>query len=243
VRATRTPVNQDDANPLRGVEKAGAEAVSASLDYYREMRDALSEAAFFQTYGNVFSLYLADKGGGEEREGEVVAEARELPYVKEALAAIDKGGYPEAVSRTAALLARHGAPLPLTWIAAKKELQQDYGALLPDLPPDAWRRIRGEQDIIVRYERDRAIDTMPALLSKRADRERLLELVTRLMADERIQAARPTAEQLASLESLRHALARDEAPTRTGGKPGPRTRRARPATKRAGENRNGARTR
>jgi hypothetical protein len=37
-----------------------SEAISASLDHYREMRDAISEAAFFQTYGNVFSLYFGD---------------------------------------------------------------------------------------------------------------------------------------------------------------------------------------
>ena len=47
-----------------------SDAVSASLDYYREVRDATSEAAFFQTYGNVFSLYLADKHEAEERAAE-----------------------------------------------------------------------------------------------------------------------------------------------------------------------------
>jgi pimeloyl-ACP methyl ester carboxylesterase len=244
VRAMRPAPDEQEANPLRGVEKAASEAVSASLDYYREMRDAMSEATFFQVYGNVFSLYLADKGAGAAREDEAVAEARELPYVKEALAAIDRGGYPEALARAAALLARHGTPLPLTWIATKKELIQDYRALLPDVPPDVWRRIRGEQDIIVRYERDRAIETMPTLLADRADRERLLELVTRLMADERIQAAHPTAEQVAALEALRAALARADAPSRSGGKPRSRARpRARPATKRGSESRNGARAR
>ncbi len=245
VRAMRASAEQDNANPLRGAEKAAAETVSASLDYYREVRDALSEATFFQTYGNVFSLYLADKAG-RTRESEIVAEARELPYVKEALAAIDKGGYPEAVARAAALLARHGTPLPLSWIETRKELADDYRDLLPDLPPDVRRRIRGEQDIIVRYERDRAIETMPALLADRADRERLLELVTRLMADERIQAARPAAEQTAMLESLRRALLAREPATAGRAKGAVRQRprpRARTVSKRGGETRNGTRAR
>ncbi len=242
VRAMRAAPDERDASPLRGVEKAGAETISASLDYYRELRDALSEATFFQTYGNVFSLYLADKAGGA-RESEVVAEARELPYVKEALAAIDKGGYPEAVARAAALLARHGTPLPLSWIETRKELADDYRELLPDLPPDVRRRVRGEQDIIVRYERDRAIETMPALLADPADRERLLELVTRLLADERIQAARPTAEQTAMLEALRRALAREPAAAgRAKSAARPRTR-VRTASKRGREERNGTRAR
>src|SRR5262245_6929002 len=193
VRAMRPPPEENAANPLRDVEKAASEAVSASLDYYREMRDAVSEAMFFEVYGNVFSLYFADKRSGD---GEAVAEARALPYVKEAIAAIDRGGYPEALARAASLLARHGAPLPLSWIETKKELLHDYRDLLPDLPPDAWRRIRGEQDIIVRYERARALATMPALLPSRADRDRLLELMSRLCTDERVQATQPTPEQV-----------------------------------------------
>ncbi len=133
VRAMRGERPAKDAtNPLRRVEKAASEAISASLDYYREIRDATSEAMFFQTYGNVFSLYLADKAAGGAREPEAVVEARELPYVKEALAAIDRGGYAEAVARSAALLAHHGAPLPLAWFETKKELAQDYRELLPD---------------------------------------------------------------------------------------------------------------
>ncbi len=242
VRAMRVAPDERDANPLRGAEQAAAETVSASLDYYREVRDALSEATFFQTYGNVFSLYLADKAD-RTREREVVAEARELPYVKDALAAIDKGGYPEAVARAAALLARHGTPLPLSWIETRKELGDDYRKLLPDLPPDVRRRVRGEQDIIVRYERDRAIETLPALLADPADRERLLELVTRLMSDERVQAARPTAEQTAMLEALRRSLAREPAAAgRAKGAARPRTR-VRTASKRGREERNGPRAR
>ena len=59
VKAQRQAVGADD--PRRKAEKMGSELISASLDYYRALRDALSEAAFFQLYGNLFSLYLADK--------------------------------------------------------------------------------------------------------------------------------------------------------------------------------------
>jgi hypothetical protein len=206
------------------------------------MRDAVSEAMFFEVYGNVFSLYFSDKRGGV---GEAVVEARALPYVKEALAAIDRGGYAEALARAASLLARHGTPLPLSWIEAKKEIMQDYRDLLPDLPPEAWRRVRGEQDIIVRYERERALATMPALLPARADRERLLELMSRLVADERIQATQPTPEQVATLEALRATLSSvlDE-PRRAGGAGRARSRaRSRSTTKRRREERHGTRAR
>ncbi len=130
VKAQRKPAAAD--NPTRNVEKMVAEALSASLDYYREMRDAGSEATFFQTYGNVFSLYLADKHQAEARRAEAIAEPRDLPFVQEALAAIEEGGYPEALARVGALLARQGAPLPLARLVMKQELIREYRGLLPD---------------------------------------------------------------------------------------------------------------
>jgi pimeloyl-ACP methyl ester carboxylesterase len=203
VKAQRKSLAPDA--PARKWEKMGSEMVSASLDYYREMRDATSEAAFFQIYGNVFSLYLADKHKAEEL-AESVVDPRELPVVKEALASIEKGGYAEAVTRVGSLLARRGEPLPLARIALKKELVEEYGDLLPKLAPDEWRRIRGEQDIIVRYEPERAIATLPQLLADPADRERLIALARRLLADERVQRNGASPEQLAMLRTLGETL-------------------------------------
>src|SRR5262249_50685117 len=100
----------DGDNSIRAVERAASSAISASLDYYRAVRDAASEASFFQTYGNVFSLYIADKREAEQKALLPIAEMRELPYVKEALASIADGGYPEALARVACLLARKGEP-------------------------------------------------------------------------------------------------------------------------------------
>jgi hypothetical protein len=204
VRAQRQKVDADA--PARHVEAMVSEAISASLDHYRAMRDAMSEAMFFQTYGNVFSLYLADRHEAEAIAAERVAEPRELPFVKEALESIEKGGYPEALARVGALLARRGTPLPLARLALKTELVAEYRALLPDLEPDQWRRIRGEQDLIVRYEPERAIETLPMLLRDPGDREKLITLVRRLLDDERIQRAKPSSEQVAMLDHIGETL-------------------------------------
>jgi pimeloyl-ACP methyl ester carboxylesterase len=204
VRTQRRAVPADA--PARKWEKVGSEIISASLDYYREIRDATSEAAFFETYGNVFSLYLADKRAKDEHELEGVVDMRELPFVKEALASIEKGGYAEALTRVGALLARRGIPLPLEKIALRHELREEYKDLLPKLAPDEWRRIRGEQDIIVRYEPDRALATLPKLLADPADRERLITLVRRLLADERVQGQGASPEQTAMLKSIGQTL-------------------------------------
>jgi pimeloyl-ACP methyl ester carboxylesterase len=192
--------------PSRKLEKMGSEILNASLDYYRDMRDATSEAAFFQIYGNMFSLYLADKREAEEQAEATNADPRELPIVKEALASMEEGGYPEAITRVAALLARRGEPLPLARFALKKELVEEYGDLLPNLEPHEWRRIRGEQEIIVRYDPENALATLPKLLADPADRERLITLARRLLADERVQRTKALPEQIAMLRSIAETL-------------------------------------
>ncbi|HTT38764.1 MAG TPA: DUF3141 domain-containing protein [Burkholderiales bacterium] len=199
VNAQRQALAAD--HPWRRAERTMSELTSASLDYYRAIRDAVSEAAFFQTYGNLFSLYLADKHEAQVERHE--GDPRELPFVKEALASIDQGGYPEALARVAFLLARKGEPLPLSRLQLKQELASDYQDLLPAISWDQARRIRGEQEIIVRYEPEKAIQTLPALLTERSDRDRLLALLDRLMADHRVQSVEPLPEQLAMLERIR----------------------------------------
>jgi len=203
VKAHRAAVDAD--NVARKSEKTISDLVSASLDYYRGMRDALSEAAFFQTYGAMFPLQLADAHEAEERCAKSVA-PRELPFVQDALTSIAEGGYTEALARVAFLLSRKGEPLPLSRLSMRQEVLQDYAEFLPTLMIDQWRRIRGEQEIIAHYEPERAIETLPQLLADQADRERLLTLLKKILADERVQKAKPTAEQMAMYERIRKIL-------------------------------------
>jgi hypothetical protein len=212
VKAQRAVIRDD--NVALKVEKVASTAISASLEYYRGMRDAASEAAFFQTYGNVFSLYVADKRQGGAKATERLTEPRDLPFVQEALASIAEGGYPEALARVACLLARKGEPLLLSRLQMRQELKADYHALLPAMPADQWRRIRGEQEIIVRYEPEQALATLPKLLARRGDRDKLVTLVRRLLADDRVQRTKPSTEQLAMVEHIGQTLAVDTEPSR-----------------------------
>jgi len=204
VKENRQAVGADQ--PLRELDQIGSEIISAWLDCYRALRDAAGEAAFFAVYANMFSMYLADKHEAEELTAQAVTDPRELPFVKEAVASIAEGGYPEAFARVAYLLTRRGEPLPLSRLAGRAELAAAYSEYLPSMPAEQLRRIRGEQEIIVRYEPEQALATLPVLLADHADRERLLTLLEKLMADERVQNAKPTAEQLAMLERIRAVL-------------------------------------
>jgi hypothetical protein len=202
VKAQRQALGADA--PARKAERAMSEMTGAALDYYRDVRDAVSEAAFFQLYGNLFSLYMADKT--QAREGTQAIEPRKLPVVRDALAAIGTGGYAEAVARVGALLARKGEPMPLERLHLRHELIDDYRELLPDTTPHEQRRIRGEQDIVVRYEPERAFETLPRLLANPEDRKRLVTLFDRLLRDERFQGVKPTAEQAAMFDRINSML-------------------------------------
>jgi hypothetical protein len=78
--------------------------------------------------------------------------------------------------------------------------------LLPAVSPDEARRIRGGQEIVVRYEPDKAVATLPLLLAKRGDRERLLKLLDDVLADPRLQTGKATSEQRAMLARIRAVL-------------------------------------
>ena len=200
VRAARRPVPAE--HPGRRAEALTSALVTASLDLYRDLRDAQSEAQFFQTYGNL--QHLADEPG--HAGAEAALDPRERPYVREALAAIGAGGSAAAVARCAYLLAAKGRPLPLDRLQLKAELLTEYRELLPEIAPDEARRVRGEQEIIVDYEREQAIATLPQLLADRAERSRLLELLERVAADERVAGTGLTAAQVAMLARIRTAL-------------------------------------
>jgi len=204
VKQQRKPAGPDQ--PLRKAEQMVSELVSASFDFYRDVRDAISEALFFEIYGNMFISYIEDKDKAKEEERLHVRDPRELPFVQEALASMGEGGYPEALTRVGALLARRGYPIPLSQIELKEEMIADYKDLLPDIPRDQMRRIRGEQEIIIRYEPEKALETLPKLLRDSADRARLVTLFDRVLSDGRIHLDGVTPEQRAMLKRIREVL-------------------------------------
>jgi len=202
VKANRQALAADD--PARKAESLVSELVSASLDCHRGLRDAVGEASFFQIYGNLSAFYF-----GGDREATLQQPAvpdRELSFVKKALASIDKGGYPEALARVGFLMAHEDGPLPLSRVELAHDLLDDYRELLPDLPLDQVRRIAGEQEIIARFEPERAVETLPLLLPERKQRDALLALLDRVLADPRVQRIEPTAAQRTALAGIRRAL-------------------------------------
>jgi len=200
VKAARQPDTERDV--LRRAEHCGSDVISASLDFYRAMRDAATEAMFFSVYGNMFSVHQAQAHEDPAQK----TDPRDLPFVQDALASVAQGGYAQAVARVACLLVRHDEPLPLARMVLRQELAEDYAEYLPQMPRDEWRRVRGEQEIIVRYEPEQALSTLPELLGDNGDRKKLLTLIDKLLADSRMQGFEPTTAQQDMLARIRAAL-------------------------------------
>ena len=80
-----------------------------------------------------------------------------------------------------------------------------------------------EQEIVVEFEPEKAVETLPRLLADRADRARLLALLERLSADKRVRAATGSPEQSAMLARIRGVLG---APARLAAVPAPKARKA-----------------
>jgi hypothetical protein len=191
-------------SPSRQTERFVSECVGSALDFYREVRDAVSEALFYEIYGPMFSACLARDEGLRPRE--TAADQRELPFVKEALASIKEGGYPEAVARVFALLLEHGKPLPLRELERGRAFEEKHSRQLPRISPERERRIRGEQEIIVRYEPKRALEMLPHLVRRSKDRERLLTLMEAVLAETKLGKLKPSPEQVSMFEKVRGVL-------------------------------------
>jgi pimeloyl-ACP methyl ester carboxylesterase len=207
VNKQRKPAEPDQ--PFVKTERMVSELISASLDYYRGVRDSTSEALFYITFGNMFNFYLADKRKARKRREEAPVDPRQLPFVKEALESVAEGGYPEAVSRVGYLLQQSGEPLSLARLHIRKELMEEYSELFPDISHHERRRIRGEQEIICRYEPEKAIETLPTLLADPEDRQRFQALLDLLPTDPRFLPKDVAREQSQMLNLIKGMLARE----------------------------------
>jgi hypothetical protein len=185
-------------NPYRQVEKAVADGITAGLDLYRDLRDAAMEAWFFQIYGPPVVLGVLPESVPEAPW--TAGDPRELPVVREALATIGTGGYPEAVALIGALLGRRAGRIPL----GRLELVEGFirgDEVLSRLSADAVRRLRAEQAVVAELEPERGLQSLPRLLTNPADRQRVLAAM-----DEAVVAVVPTPEQEATLERIRSVL-------------------------------------
>ena len=173
VRKGRKPVQGD--NPFRRLEEMGSEMITASWNLFRDIRDATSESLFFEIYGAMIALGAS----GDVKPGPTIQKGphpRELPFVKEALAQINKGGYPEALARIGALLGQFAGPIPLNRLAMTDEYVRS-DKVLSRISEEEGRRLRSEAGVMVLLEPEHTLKALPALLPGKEERKRTLSLL------------------------------------------------------------------
>ena len=115
VRANRRA--RADDNAFVPVESLWSEGIIASLDLWRDLRDAASEAMFFHVYGNLLSLNVADQQRAIRRATRF--DPRSVPAVKQILDTLDEGGAIEGYVRIGLLVAVYFCLLELEHAPAR----------------------------------------------------------------------------------------------------------------------------
>jgi len=190
---------RSDANYGRKVEHLIAEYVSAALDLHRDLRDAASEAAFYEVYGNMWSLQMADQRADIRRQTRF--DPRAVPAVRQVLDELDHGGLPEAVIRAGMLIAKAGSGVrKLAQMEHTRELLAPTG-ILKGLTEDELRRLLREETIVVEFEPLQAKRSLPRLARTAGERRKLHALFDSLEA-----AAVVDERQRALIAELRQSL-------------------------------------
>jgi len=166
--AQRRPRAPDNDNIK--LEQLASEYITAGLDFYRDLRDAKAEAAFFQVYGNMMSLQMADEREAMRRKGKF--DPRSIPAVREVLDTLEEGSAVEGLARIAMLISKAGSGR-----RRLSQMQKTRELLSPEdeiahLSEDERRRLLQEETIVVEFEPERAKRSLPKLLRSAADRRR-----------------------------------------------------------------------
>ena len=232
-QANRRPRTADNA--FVPMEALWSESIVAMLNLCRDFRDAASEAMFFQVYGNLLSLNVADQRRAIRRATRF--DPRSVPAVRQVLDSLDEGSAIDGYVRIGLLVAKAGSgKRKLSSMQGVRELVAP-ARLLDRISEDEFRRLMHEETIVVEYEADQAKRALPKLITGAADRRHAHELLdgirTHFTLDDRqlrvvdeIRSLLPAATK-ANRDDARRAPRNGVSSKRAIAAPGARTRRAR----------------
>ena len=171
--AARKPA--DPNNPFLYFEKLWADGVVNTLDAMRDIRDALYETTFLGVYSSPAMLRFGEKFAFERTRKDPKS-LRYLPEVQAVLLNVDRGTFEEAVIRMLILMAESRATV------RRDRLERSARVLSHDEPfaslgPEKRAGLIHEQSLIVEFEPELALRTLPDLLPEMEDRKRAIEVV------------------------------------------------------------------
>jgi hypothetical protein len=172
VRAQRTPAAAD--NPYRQWERFCGELVTQWWSGVRDLNEFTIEWTFHCLYGSP-----AARAVGAPRSRRVsdapLGDLRALATVQDALDRIEEGGFPAGVVRMLILLARARGTIRKDRLERSNHMLETVEPFA-SISPKHKTRIVHRESLIVAFEPDAALNTLPTLLAGQDERRRAIEL-------------------------------------------------------------------
>jgi pimeloyl-ACP methyl ester carboxylesterase len=172
VRAQRSPVAPD--NPYRQWERFCGELVTQWWGGVRDLNEFMIEWTFHWLYSSPAAREI-----GVPRSRRVsdapLGDLRALATVQDALDRIEEGGFPAGVVRMLILLARVRGNIRKDRLERSNHMLETVEPFA-SIPPKHKTRIVHRESLIVAFEHDAALRTLPTLLAGKDERRRAIEL-------------------------------------------------------------------
>jgi Protein of unknown function (DUF3141) len=183
VRANRQPVSAD--NPLLAMEQAAAGWITTCLQSFGELRDAMTETIFLNTYGSPWLQALVGLGGEaapRRVERDLLREANVARLRAELERRFESGGVEEAALRALIYIRLPEGSIDERGFTAIKLIRASRPAANRKTLAQMKEIVR-EQYLLVRLDEERAIAALPALLgADAAQRRAVLDALHQVLA-------------------------------------------------------------
>jgi tellurite resistance protein len=186
-------------------ERAGAEQIEQALDQYRENRERMQELTFKAIYNSPLVEALAGlraphADAGKERARDEHAEHLFEAKVEAIKTREEQGGFAEAVLRIMLAVAQAEQMFDARGFRLAQRIKQEDAALR-EIPREHMKAAAREQAFMLRFDRERALTALPAMLPSEDERRKALDIVRRIgIADGEIR--REGAAVLAKIEAI-----------------------------------------